>query len=161
MVGEKMDVKEFKQTMMEYSKRITEAMNGTYGPICSELGLTPLQLKTVLELYQNKRHTIGSLARSMMMATANMSTMCKKMEKLGFVERKRDKMDERVVLVRLTLEGNKIGERIENRIQRKIDCIAKEEDELFYDDIVKGFEKFTMLIEKVIESEKKEDKDEF
>ncbi|QRN86205.1 winged helix-turn-helix transcriptional regulator [Clostridia bacterium] len=159
-----MDVKNFKQIMTGYGKRITEALNGTYGPVCSELGLTVLQLKIVMELYQNGTHTIGSLANSMLMATTNMSTMCKKMEKAGLVERTRDQMDERVVVVKLTAKGSRIGKEIENNILRKIDCIAQGEDDLFYDDIVKGFDKFTMLIERIIDSEeqvgRKEDKDE-
>ncbi len=156
-----MEAREFKKQMMNYSRRITDTMNCTFGPACEHLGLTILQLQIVMELYQEEPHTIGSLAASMHMAKANMSTMCKKMEKMGLVERKRDKLDERVVRVSLTAEGERIGAQIEESIVAKISQVVKEEDESLYEDIILGFEKFTLLIERITNideaQERKED----
>jgi DNA-binding MarR family transcriptional regulator len=160
MKGEHMDAREFKKQMMNYSRRISDTMNCTFGPACEHLGLTILQLQIVMELYQKELHTIGSLAESMHMAKANMSTMCKKMEKMGVAERNRDKLDERVVRVSLTAEGDRIGAQIEESIVEKITQVAYEEDESLFEDIILGFEKFTMLIERITEIEEGQERKE-
>ena len=151
-----MDVKEFKIQVMTYSRRIKETMNCTIGPACSHLGLTLLQLQLVMELYQEGAHTIGSLADSMHMAKANMSTMCKKMEKMGLLERTRDRDDERVVKVILTEEGNRIAAKIDDQLLDTISRAASMEDERIFDDILRGLEKLTLLIERIMEIEEKE-----
>ena len=72
----------------------------------NSLDLTPLQLKIIIALYSaDEDVSIGNLGRAIGVTGGNISNICKKLEKKGFVDRIRSEEDERVVNVRLTETG--------------------------------------------------------
>ena len=72
----------------------------------NSLDLTPLQLKIIIALYSSDSDvSIGNLGKAIGVTGGNISNICKKLEKKGFVDRIRSEEDERVVNVRLTETG--------------------------------------------------------
>ena len=78
-----------------------------------ELGITTLQLKMLITLYANKEPvSIGNLGKAIGVTGGNISNICKKLEKLGFVTRVRSEEDERVVNVELTQKGRDAADKV-------------------------------------------------
>jgi len=102
-----MNISEFKKVIWEYTRKINENTNKSFNPIFEEHGLTMLQARVLMELYYYGSNSIGNLAESTYVAGANISTICKRLEKEGLVERTRNQEDERIVMVVLTEMGNK------------------------------------------------------
>ena len=87
--------------------RITQvrtAMRRIVAPIAAKLGLTPSQLLILAEL-DNGPLNISGLSCHLEMNQGNVSTHCKRMEKLGLLTRTRSAQDERVVTLTITEKG--------------------------------------------------------
>lgn len=144
-----MNVSEFKDIMLDYTRKISESMNNTFCPVCEQNGLTMMQVRILTDLYKNGSHTIGSLADSIGAAGANISAMCKKLEGRGLLERERDQYDERVVKVALTQEGRGIIFKIDTCLNEKFFNHMKNESEETLDEIISGLEKLCALLERI------------
>ena len=143
-----MDLLDFKTLIIEYSRKINENVKEIITPISEKHGLTTLQARIIMELYKNESHTIGSLGESISVACTNMSAMCKKLEKMEYIKRIRDKGDERVVKVILTEKGNGVAEEINKLFYDKISQFFSRDPESLQD-IIKGLEKLNELLEKI------------
>jgi MarR family transcriptional regulator, organic hydroperoxide resistance regulator len=145
-----MDVSEFKNIIWDYTRKISENTNCIFSPVCEEYGLTIMQVRILTELYQCSSHTIGSLANDTCMAGANISAMCKKLEKMEFLNRIRDQEDERVVKVVLTDKGYKAVTEIDRTLNNKFSEQINDMDEETLEDIIMGMEKLNGLMNKII-----------
>ncbi|MEG6616570.1 MarR family transcriptional regulator [Peptococcaceae bacterium 1198_IL3148] len=144
-----MKVSDFKNTMWDYTRKIAESMNNAFSPVCEEHHLTMMQARILMELYHNKSHTVGSLANSLSVAGANISTMCKKLESKGYLERVRDQEDERVVKLALTNRGKKTVLAIDKSLNEKISQQVVGEAKKDFDDIILGLKKLNSLLQKI------------
>ncbi len=150
-----MKVKEFKNMIWDYSRKINENSNKAFSPFCEKYGLTLLQVRILMELDQYESHTIGSLADCINVAGANISAMCKKLESKDLLTRVRDKDDERVVKVTLTEKGNYLVGEINETLNKVIsEQIEDNNIEETFDEIINGLEKFNDLLLKIISAEK-------
>ena len=70
-------------------------------------------------MYHKKNQTVGELSQSTQILRSNITSVCKKMEKDGYLVRSRSLMDERVVRVSLTDKGTKIMETIGKTIAER------------------------------------------
>ncbi len=75
-----MEVAEFKNIVLDYTRKIEESINCVFSPVIENHGLTKLQARILLELYRCGSHTVGSLGDSICVAGANVSSMCKKLK---------------------------------------------------------------------------------
>lgn len=96
------------------SRKTSQKMDMVLQPIADEISVTVLQLKMIITLGAGpeKEMAMGELGKSVGITGGNISNTCKKIEKQGFVKRKRSAKDERVVNVSLTKEGNEICKRV-------------------------------------------------
>ena len=67
--------------------------------------LTPLQGYVLMLLAQEETMTISALSERAQMGQANTSTLCKKLERSGYLTRTRGEQDERIVTLALTGDG--------------------------------------------------------
>jgi len=144
-----MNVSEFKNIIWDYSRKINENTNNILNPICEQYGLTMLQVRILMELYRYSPHTIGSLAEGIYVAGANISAMCKKLENKGLVKRVRDKIDERVVRVGLTKQGNEIVSKMDRLLSERISQSVGSDTEEVLEDIIVGLKKFNELLKNI------------
>lgn len=100
-------------------------------PIVQEQGLTPLQARVLLQL-SHRDATVGDISEISGMGQANASSLCKKLEKSGFLTRQRSCPDRRVVTLSLTPKGREAITRILGKLNRYVDLLnarPKEERE--------------------------------
>jgi len=141
-----MDLSEFKYKVWDNTRKIGELMNTILNRWGSEYGLSALQLRILMELHQNGPQTVGGLAGSVLISGANISTMCKKLESMGFVVRTRDSSDERVVLIALSEKGGQIIKTIDRYYEEAIASEMGEDGEKNLEAIICGMEKINELL---------------
>ncbi len=87
-----------------------------FRPVAQAFNLTTGQLKVLHTLHRFGTLTVGDLASVVGMARTNMSSLCKKLSKQGFLIRHRGADgDERQVLVELTPEGESAARQAEGQ----------------------------------------------
>ncbi|MEH7010513.1 MarR family transcriptional regulator [Neobacillus niacini] len=144
-----MDVINFKNILWNYTRKINERTNNLINTLCDHHGITTLQGRILIEIQQHGSHTIGSLASRLHIAGTNISTMCKKLESKGFIERVRDEGDERVVKVALSEKGISVVEEINQELVEKISQSIQGETDDSLKEIIKGLKKLNELLEKM------------
>lgn len=97
------------------------AFGKAYKPILEELGLTYTQYITVIALAEQDDPTVGSLGAKLFLESNTLTPILKKLEAMGYVERRRDPQDERVVRLRLTDSG----QRLRDKAVEKVKCLLK------------------------------------
>ena len=79
---------------------------GRYTPYLKPLNLTYTQYIVLLVLWEEKEATVRELCRKLYLDSGTLTPLLKKMESQGYVIRRRNADDERVVTVRLTDAGD-------------------------------------------------------
>lgn len=144
-----MNIVQFKNVIFSYSRKINESMNIAFSFLGEKYGITLIQLRLLMEINHCGAHTIGSLADAVSMAGANISTMCKKLEKQGLVRRIRDQADERVVRIELTEFGDKVITEIDQYLNEKLQSILANHADETFEMITAGMDKINSLLLKL------------
>lgn len=145
-----METADFKNLLWQYTRQINEHTNSVFAPIVSACGLTMLQVQALMELHRAAEpQTVGNLAERINAAGTNISTLCKKLESMGLVKRERDRGDERVVNVALTEKGVQTVKEIDTLMYQRISRHLEQESEETLEEIVKGFESFNRLMQRI------------
>lgn len=79
-----------------------------YQPFLDNLKITYPQYLVLMILWENDGVTVNDIAIKLVLNTNTITPLLKRMEKQGFIERKRSQTDERKVIVHLTLQGKKL-----------------------------------------------------
>lgn len=113
MASEHIDFFEFNNTIFSMIREISHKIDILLQDTAQEMGITTLQLRMLITLYSSgKEVSIGNLGKAIGVTGGNISNICKKLEKLGFVKRVRSEEDERVVNVMLTKNGEKAAVKV-------------------------------------------------
>jgi MarR family transcriptional regulator, organic hydroperoxide resistance regulator len=78
---------------------------GLYRPLLEPMQLTHPQYLVMLALWERSPRSVKDLAASLRMDPATLSPLLKRLEALGYLTRRRDPSDERLLLVTLTDTG--------------------------------------------------------
>lgn len=93
----------------------TNMLQKLYQPLLQPLGLTYTKYLVMIVLWEAERQstevTVGDLQTCLYLDVATMSPLLKRMEKLGFIVRRRSRSDERKVIITLTVMGIELRER--------------------------------------------------
>ena len=103
---------------------------GRYTPYLKPLNLTYTQFIVLLVLWEEKEATVRELCRKLYLDSGTLTPLLKKMESQGYVIRRRNADDERVVTVRLTDAGEALKERAREIPGRIAGCIELSEQEI-------------------------------
>lgn len=76
-----------------------------YTPLLEPLGLTYTQYLAMMVMWEHKSISIRDMGRLLLLDSGTLTPMLKKMEKAGWIQRKRSTHDERVVMVTITAKG--------------------------------------------------------
>ena len=100
-----------------------------YKPFLDEIDLTYTQYITMMVLWEEKEISVGELGKKLYLDTGTLSPLLKSMEKKSLLTRSRDTVDERIVKIAITKEGDALREKAV-RIPEKIGgCIKLSKDE--------------------------------
>lgn len=147
-----MEVMDFNNTIWNLLRDISVNMDSIFRPMYDKHGLTAMQVRILTDVREQEQ-TIGNLGKNLCVAGANISAMCRKLEKEGFLNRVRDKMDERVVKVHLSEKGESAILDIEALLTRKFDICLKTESTENINDIIEGLQKLNVLLQKINNSD--------
>ena len=84
------------------------AFNRAYKPILEPLGLTYPQYLVMMVLWEQNELLVKDIGNRLELDSGTLSPLLKRLEKIGFVERRRNQSDERQVSIRLTEAGKKL-----------------------------------------------------
>lgn len=121
-----MDILTFKNKIWDLTRQIMDGMDAVFRPISEQNGLTRAQLQILLKIrIAEQPETVGSLGKHMGISAGNMSSMCKKLEQDGFLQRCRDAQDERIVRLTLSDKGMGAIAQINELIEQQFrDCLC-------------------------------------
>ena len=103
-------------------------VTGLYTPWLKPLGLTYTQYIVFLVLWEKDGISVTEIGEQLMLDNGTLSPLLKKMEKAGYLERRRSSEDDRVVLISLTEEGRALQEKVKDLPQKVASCIDLPED---------------------------------
>jgi DNA-binding MarR family transcriptional regulator len=87
------------------------AFGKAYKPMLEELGLTYPQYIAIVALWEEDDQTVSGLGEKLFLESNTLTPMLKKLEAMGYLERRRDPEDERQVRVSLTKSGRRLREK--------------------------------------------------
>lgn len=143
---------EYNNSIFSMIREIAHKIDLLLQDTANELKLTPLQLKMIIILYANKDKevSIGNLGKAIGITGGNISNICKRLEKQGFVKRKRSEEDERVVNVVLTEEGDRAAKMVNDYITRLGNELPDKDVNVNLKTIVKELRALDILLDKYI-----------
>ncbi|WP_244930683.1 MarR family transcriptional regulator [Nocardioides sp. W7] len=87
----------------------TRSVTRTYAGLLASVGLTYPQYLTMLALWETESpRSVRELGDRLMLDSGTLTPLLKRLEAAGFVERRRDALDERRVLVSVTEQGERL-----------------------------------------------------
>lgn len=86
----------------------SRAVTAAYRPVLTELGLTYPQYLVLIALWEHESTTVRDLAERLRLDHGTLTPLLKRMESGGFLERRRDHTDERLVVVSLAARGESL-----------------------------------------------------
>lgn len=98
----------------------SRAMNSCYRPLLDRIGLTYSQYTVMLVLWETDQVALRDLGELLHLDSGTLSPLLKRLEKQGFVTRRRDSEDERVLRVSLTDEGRDLREQAK-KVQAEVE----------------------------------------
>lgn len=86
------------------------AFGRAYRPILDGLGITYTQWITIVALWDDDNQTVKGLGEKLFLESNTLTPILKRLEDLGYLDRRRDPADERQVIVSLTEAGRRLRE---------------------------------------------------
>ena len=83
---------------------------GNYTPYLKPLGLTYTQYIVLMVLWEKESVTVGQLGETLCLDAGTLTPLLKRLEKAGLVTRRRSEEDERVTVISITPEGDRLKE---------------------------------------------------
>ncbi|WP_285244798.1 MarR family transcriptional regulator [Pseudarthrobacter sp. fls2-241-R2A-127] len=108
----------------------SRAATAVYRPVLEQLGLTYPQYLVMLVLWENEPRGVKELGGELGLDSGTLSPLLKRLEALGFVERRRSGEDERRVAIHLTPAGRDLSGPARAIPQRLADAAGLSLDEL-------------------------------
>ncbi len=84
---------------------------GSYTPYLKPLGLTYTQYIVMMVMWEKESVNVGQLGEILHLDAGTLTPLLKRLEKAGYVTRKRSREDERITIVTITPEGDALKEK--------------------------------------------------
>lgn len=138
-----MDIAAFQRELFAIACDMPKMLHETMVPVCQRHGLTLQQLHVLVELTRMPGQTAGQLSDRTGILRTNFSSVCRKLEDRGLVERQRNQADKRSLQLRVTDEGRALLEGIDDEIRRRYGAAFESEPQETFDTIMAGFQALT------------------
>ena len=100
-----------------------------YTPYLQPLNLTYTQYITMLVLWEKKELTVGELCKTLYLDNGTITPLLKKLQSYGYIQKKRDEKDERIVHISLTDEGAALKEKAVEIPSQLSNCLSLTQEE--------------------------------
>ena len=101
----------------------------SYTPLLEPLGLTYTQYIAMMVMWEHKSISVKDMGKLLYLDSGTLTPMLKKMEKAGWIRRKRSENDERVVMVTITEKGEKLHDEASGVPSKMAGCVTLESGE--------------------------------
>ena len=89
-----------------------------YTPLLEPLGLTYTQYIAMMVMWEHKSISVRDMGKLLFLDSGTLTPMLKKMEKAGWIQRKRSERDERMVILTITARGEELTIRLRKYLRR-------------------------------------------
>ena len=100
-----------------------------YTPLLEPLGLTYTQYIVMMVMWEHKSISIKDMGKLLFLDSGTLTPMLKKMEKAGWITRRRSEEDERMVIVSITESGEQLHEQAAEVPSKMAGCVTLDSDE--------------------------------
>lgn len=100
-----------------------------YKPFLDEIDLTYTQYITMMVMWEKKEINVKELGKCLFLDSGTLTPVLKKLEQKSYITRKRSDLDERVLDVKITGEGEKLKERALEIPAKISQCTSLEPEE--------------------------------
>ena len=100
-----------------------------YTPLLEPLGLTYTQYIAMMVMWEHKSISIRDMGKLLFLDSGTLTPMLKKMEKVGWIQRKRSEIDERMVIITITDRGEALHDMAAEIPEKMAGCVTLENDE--------------------------------
>lgn len=100
-----------------------------YTPLLEPLGLTYTQYIAMMVMWEHKSISVKDMGKLLFLDSGTLTPMLKKMEKAGWIQRKRSESDERMVILTLTAKGKELHDKAAEIPSKMARCVALENDD--------------------------------
>lgn len=140
---------DFKKEIWDVLRSLRDSMDSIFRPIIEANGLTMMQAHILLAIKHYEHPTVGCLCGEIGLSSGNASSMCKKLEKAGFLTRNRDPNDERFVALTLTEKGEAAMRTIGEAYEKKYGQIIESRSEEELTELIAGMKRFNAFIQEM------------
>lgn len=134
-----MDVEGFKRELFTMARDMQRIMHDTVAPLCQQQGVTLQQMHVLLELVDVPGQTSSQLSERAGILRANFSSVCRKLEERGLVERRPSPHDRRSYELQITDEGRELLTRIDLEVRRRYGKAFETEPQETFETVLAGF----------------------
>lgn len=100
-----------------------------YTPLLEPLGLTYTQYIAMMVMWEHKSISVKDMGKLLLLDSGTLTPMLKKMEKAGWIQRKRSEIDERMVIITITAKGEELHDKAAEIPAQMSRCVALENEE--------------------------------
>lgn len=100
-----------------------------YRPYLDEINLTYTQYITMMVLWEEKSLSVKALGEKLLLDSGTLTPLLKSLESKGFVTRHRSEEDERVLIVSITPDGEKLREVASSVPKKMQSCVRLSKEE--------------------------------
>lgn len=100
-----------------------------YRPFLEELNLTYTQYIAMMVMWQEEKINAKELGKKLFLDSGTLTPVLKSLEGKGFIRRFRSKEDERVLMVEITAEGEKLKEKAVSVPEKISGCVKLNAEE--------------------------------
>ncbi len=100
-----------------------------YTPLLEPLGLTYTQYIAMMVMWEHKLVSVKDMGKLLFLDSGTLTPMLKKMEKAGWIQRKRSEIDERMVIITITDRGEALHDMAAEIPAKMAGCVTLENDE--------------------------------
>ena len=100
-----------------------------YTPLLEPLGLTYTQYIAMMVMWEHKSISVRDMGKLLFLDSGTLTPMLKKMEKAGWIQRKRSESDERMVILTITARGEELHDKAAEIPSKMARCVTLENDE--------------------------------
>lgn len=100
-----------------------------YTPLLEPFGLTYTQYIAMMVMWEHKSISIRDMGKLLFLDSGTLTPMLKKMEKAGWIQRKRSEIDERMVIITITDRGEALHDMAAEIPAKMAGCVTLENDE--------------------------------
>lgn len=100
-----------------------------YTPLLEPLGLTYTQYIAMMVMWEHKSLSVKDMGKLLLLDSGTLTPMLKKMEKAGWISRRRSVSDERVVLITITEKGEELQDKAAQIPAKMTQCVTLENRE--------------------------------